>query len=146
MSYQINFLFLQAAPSTEGQSNSIEQGSVSTVGQNIVQILPVSSTGVGATIAVRVSSSTNQEAATATLAQALNPQPSVGLQQDQLLPPRELLADSRPETLAELGLSPEELAVAAAAEEAARFAALEEEAKATTVAQTSLVSKGAATA
>ncbi|XP_059505701.1 host cell factor 1-like isoform X2 [Stegostoma tigrinum] len=136
----------QAAPSTEGQSNSIEQGSVSTVGQNIVQILPVGSTGVGATIAVRVSSTTNQETATATLAQALNPQPSVGLQQDQLLPPRELLADSRPETLAELGLSPEELAVAAAAEEAARFAALEEEAKATTVAQTSLVSKGAATA
>ncbi|XP_067908265.1 host cell factor 1-like isoform X2 [Heterodontus francisci] len=133
----------QAAPSTEAQSNNVEQGSVSTVGQTVGQILPASSLGaaVGATLAVRVSGGTKRETSATTLAQSLQPQPSVSLQHDQLLPPRELLADSRPETLAELGLSPEELAVAAAAEEAARLAALEEEARAAATP----ASKGAAT-
>ncbi|XP_041047251.1 host cell factor 1-like isoform X1 [Carcharodon carcharias] len=135
----------QAAPSTEAQSNNIEQGSVSTVRQTVGHILPASSSGAGTTLTVRVSGSTNQGTTAATLAQVLQPQTNVSLHQDQLLPPRELLADSRPETLAELGLSPEELAVAAAAEEAARLAALEEPRTVTTT-QVSLVSKGTATA
>ncbi|XP_067854482.1 host cell factor 1-like [Heptranchias perlo] len=144
----------QATPSTEAQSNNSEQGSVPTVRQ----ILPASSSGAAADStlasratpeAVRAPGSVNREAA-ATAAQALQPPPSVSLQQDQLLPPRELLADSRPETLAELGLSPEELAVAAAAEGAARAAALEEEARAvaatTAAAQAVLETKEAAAA
>uniref|UniRef100_UPI00398F01A2 host cell factor 1-like isoform X2 n=1 Tax=Pristiophorus japonicus TaxID=55135 RepID=UPI00398F01A2 len=120
----------QAARSAE---NSGEQGSVSTAGQTVGQRLPAisSSTAANINLTPRATLEVVRLPGGPTTAAALaqQPQPSGSLQQDQLLPPRELLADSRPETLAELGLSPEELAVAAAAEEAARSAALEEEAK-----------------
>ncbi|XP_051873463.1 host cell factor 1-like isoform X4 [Pristis pectinata] len=125
----------QAVPLTEAQPNNDEQGSVVTMGHTILQILPASSSGATANITLAPQTAPEGVQMPSTPAvQSLQPQSSVGLQQDQLLPPRELLADSRPETLADLGLSPEELAVAAAAEEAARLALLDEEARATTTA------------
>ncbi|XP_072928090.1 host cell factor 1-like isoform X1 [Hemitrygon akajei] len=122
----------QAIPLTEPQPNN-EQGSVPTMGHTILQILPASSSGATANVTLLAQATPEGvQVPNAPAVPALQPQSTVSLQQDQLLPPRELLADSRPEALADLGLSPEELAVAAAAEEAARLALLDEEARATT--------------
>uniref|UniRef100_A0A4W3K5X2 Host cell factor C1 n=1 Tax=Callorhinchus milii TaxID=7868 RepID=A0A4W3K5X2_CALMI len=122
-------------PTTEAGAQPANGGeaSTSTAEQSDGQTLPTSSSGAvaEAMLAAPVTVEPSQDASCPNASQeTLPPQPSVVLQQEQLLPPRELLADSRPENLAEMGLSPEELAVAAAAEEAARSAALEEEAKA----------------
>ncbi|XP_051873461.1 host cell factor 1-like isoform X2 [Pristis pectinata] len=137
----------QAVPLTEAQPNNDEQGSVVTMGHTILQILPASSSGATANITLAPQTAPEGVQMPSTPAvQSLQPQSSVGLQQDQLLPPRELLADSRPETLADLGLSPEELAVAAAAEEAARLALLDEEARATTTAPAVALASNEATA
>ncbi|XP_059799908.1 host cell factor 1-like isoform X3 [Hypanus sabinus] len=122
----------QAIPLTEPQPNN-EQGSVPTMGHTILQILPASSSGATANVTLLAQAAPEGvQVPNAPAVPTLQPQSTVSLQQDQLLPPRELLADSRPEVLADLGLSPEELAVAAAAEEAARLALLDEEARATT--------------
>ncbi|XP_042195486.1 host cell factor 1-like isoform X1 [Callorhinchus milii] len=126
---------VQVVPTTEAGAQPANGGeaSTSTAEQSDGQTLPTSSSGAvaEAMLAAPVTVEPSQDASCPNASQeTLPPQPSVVLQQEQLLPPRELLADSRPENLAEMGLSPEELAVAAAAEEAARSAALEEEAKA----------------
>ncbi|XP_032892860.1 host cell factor 1-like isoform X1 [Amblyraja radiata] len=132
----------QSVPLPEAQSNSGVQGSVATVGHTTLQILPPNSSAAAENM--EVTPQTAAEGVPMPSAPAVQAQPTVSLQQEQLLPPRELLADSRHETLGELGLSPEELAVAAAAEKAARLAVLEEESRAATTAAAALASEEAA--
>ncbi|XP_069793531.1 host cell factor 1-like isoform X5 [Narcine bancroftii] len=118
---------MQAVPLTDAQSNNEEKSSVTSMGHTIL-LANSSAATTNITLAPRTAPEGVQTPSTPAL-QALQTQSTVNLQQDQLLPPRELLDDSRPEALTDLGLSAAELAVAAAAEEAARLALLEEEAR-----------------